>query len=92
MLCCVGLFGGLYIGQQLGGNWIYIASAAGFGLGLLGDMKLMHKSHKHSAKKADEDKIPDPRSFQKPKNELPGVQDGASKELFISENKYPDPP
>lgn len=69
MLCCVGLFGGLYVGQQLGGPWTVIAPAAGFGLGLMGDMKFMHKMHSHSPKKTKEDKTPDPDAFQKPKNE-----------------------
>jgi hypothetical protein len=92
MLCCAGLFGGIYVGQQLGGPWTVIAPAAGFGLGLLGDMKFMHKMHKHSPQKADEDEIPGSHSFQKPKNELPGSQGGASKNLFIAGDKNPDPP
>jgi hypothetical protein len=54
MLCCAGLFGGLYVGQQLGGPWTVIAPATGFGVGLLGDMKLMHKSHKDHHEKAEE--------------------------------------
>lgn len=45
MLCCVGLIGGLAVGQSLGGPWTYIAPAAGFGIGLLADMKFMHKMH-----------------------------------------------
>src|SRR3990172_5043279 len=32
MLCCVGLIGGMAVGQSLGGSWTYIAPAAGFGI------------------------------------------------------------
>jgi hypothetical protein len=92
MLCCAGLFGGMYVGQQLGGPWTVIAPAAGFGLGFIGDMKLMHKSHKHSANKTDEDENPDPHSFQKPESELPVSKGGTSKGLIMSVDKYPDPP
>ncbi len=92
MLCCAGLFGGLYVGQQLGGPWLYIAPAAGFGLGLIGDMKFMHNSHKNSARKVNEDNIPDSHSFQKCRNDLPDDQHRASHERFIPGNKYPDPP
>lgn len=46
MLCCVGLFGGFAVGQYLGGPWTYIAPAAGFGIGLMADMKFM-KGHHH---------------------------------------------
>ena len=45
MLCCVGLFGGYYVGQSLGGHWTITAPAMGFGLGLIGDMKLMRGMH-----------------------------------------------
>lgn len=45
MLCCAGLFGGLYVGQSLGGHWTITAPAIGFGLGLVGDMKLMRGMH-----------------------------------------------
>jgi hypothetical protein len=45
MLCCVGLFGGLYVGQSLGGHWTITAPAVGFGLGLYGDMKFMRGMH-----------------------------------------------
>lgn len=41
MMCCIGLFAGLAIGAAMGGPWIFIAPAAGFGLGLVADMKLM---------------------------------------------------
>jgi len=46
MLCCVGLFGGLAVGQSLGGPWTVIAPAAGFAVGLVADMKLMKGMHK----------------------------------------------
>jgi hypothetical protein len=92
MLCCAGLFGGMYVGQQLGGPWIYIAPAAGFGLGLVGDMKFMHKMHNHTPQKADEDIVPDQQSAEKKKNESSGHQGVASKELSLSEGTYPDPP
>ena len=45
MLCCVGLIGGAAVGQSLGGPWTYIAPAAGFGIGLVADMKLMKHMH-----------------------------------------------
>lgn len=45
MLCCVGLIGGMAVGQSLGGPWTYIAPAAGFGIGLLADMKFMKGMH-----------------------------------------------
>lgn len=47
MLCCAGLFGGLYVGQSLGGHWTFTAPVIGFGLGLYGDMKLMRGMHGH---------------------------------------------
>jgi YHS domain-containing protein len=47
MLCCAGLIGGLVVGQALGGPWVYIAPAAGFGIGLVADMKFM-KGHHHN--------------------------------------------
>ena len=54
MLCCVGLIGGLAVGQSLGGPWTYIAPAAGFGIGLLADMKFMHKMHGKPAQPTSE--------------------------------------
>ncbi len=53
MLCCVGLFGGLYVGQALGGPWTVAAPAAGFGLGLIGDMKLMRHMHGRPGQQPD---------------------------------------
>ena len=46
MLCCVGLIGGMAVGQALGGPWTYIAPAAGFAVGLAGYMKFMKGFHK----------------------------------------------
>jgi hypothetical protein len=63
MLCCAGLIGGLYVGQYLGGPWTYIAPAAGFGVGLLGDMKFMHKMHQQSPEKPVDDVTYNPLSF-----------------------------
>ncbi len=45
MLCCIGLIGGLYVGQSLGGHWTITAPAIGFGLGFIGDTKLMRGMH-----------------------------------------------
>ena len=33
------------MGQSLGGHWTITAPAIGFGLGLVGDMKLMRRMH-----------------------------------------------
>jgi hypothetical protein len=46
MLCCVGLFGGLYVGQSLGGHWT-------ISLGLFGDTKLMRGMHGHNTSNSD---------------------------------------
>ncbi len=53
MLCCVGLFGGLYVGQSLGGHWTITAPAIGFGVGLIGDMKLMRGMHGQKSQNGD---------------------------------------
>jgi hypothetical protein len=45
MLCCIGLFGGMAVGQSLGGHWNFTAPVIGFGVGLYGDMKLMRGMH-----------------------------------------------
>jgi len=45
MLCCVGLIGGLAVGQYLGGPWTVVAPAAGFAIGLAADMKFMKAHH-----------------------------------------------
>jgi len=46
MLCCIGLFIGFAIDSIVGGPWMLIMPAIGFGLGLIGDIKLMHSKHK----------------------------------------------
>lgn len=46
MLCCVGLIGGSVVGQALGGPWTFIGPAAGFGIGLVADMKMMKRLHR----------------------------------------------
>ena len=53
MMCCVGLIGGAVVGQALGGPWTYIAPAAGFGLGLVADMKMMNGHQKSGARQAN---------------------------------------
>lgn len=45
MLCCLGLFAGFALGSTLGDPWTLIGPAIGFGLGVLGDIKLVHGSH-----------------------------------------------
>lgn len=52
MLCCVGLIGGFAVGQSLGGPWTFIAPAAGFGIGLVADMKMMRGHQKAGAPQA----------------------------------------
>lgn len=47
MLCCAGLIGGMVVGQYLGGPWTVIAPAAGFGIGLVADMKFMRGCQMH---------------------------------------------
>jgi hypothetical protein len=46
MLCCVGLIGGSVVGQALGGPWTFVGPAAGFGIGLVADMKMMRGMHR----------------------------------------------
>jgi YHS domain-containing protein len=53
MLCCVGLVGGMAVGGYMGGPWTFIAPAAGFGIGLVGDMKFMKGMHKKGAQQRD---------------------------------------
>ena len=80
MLCCVGLFGGVYVGQSLGGHWTFTAPAIGFGLGLYGDMKLMRGMHGHG-KNSDDSNRKSMMSCcnlfsKKEKAEEPLLQDG----------------
>ena len=78
MLCCVGLFGGLFVGQSLGGHWTITAPAIGFGLGLYGDMKFMRGMHGHkSANEADKSKMSSRDSFHNvEKMDTPLIQGG----------------
>jgi len=49
MLCCLGLLVGLAAGSMLGGPWTLITPAMGFGLGLIGDVRLAlnyHEGHR----------------------------------------------
>ena len=48
MICCLGLFAGLAAGSAIGGPWTFIAPAAGFGVGLVADMKLMRGRHENN--------------------------------------------
>jgi len=48
MLCCLGFFAGMAAGSAMGGPWTFIAPAAGFGLGLVGDMRLMRGRRKNN--------------------------------------------
>jgi len=68
MMCCVGLMGGAAVGQALGGPWTWIGPAAGFGIGLVADMKMM-KGH---AKADAEPKAPDQGAAA-----VPAAQSGA---------------
>ena len=53
MMCCVGLVGGLAVGQALGGPWTFAAPAAGFAVGLVADMKMMKGHRKAGAQQAE---------------------------------------
>jgi hypothetical protein len=45
----------MYIGQYLGEPWTFIAPATGFGIGLVGDIKFMHKMHHRPSNKDKEE-------------------------------------
>ncbi len=61
MICCIGLFAGIYVGSLLGGPWTIIAPILGFGLGLVGDSKLMGKRscHQEDMEKSTDSRIPE---------------------------------
>lgn len=44
MICCIGLYAGMFIGSVLGGPWRIIAPAIGFGVGLYGDRAMMNRN------------------------------------------------
>lgn len=54
MLCCVGLIGGMAVGQSLGGPWTFVAPAAGFAIGFAADMKFMKGLHQHGGQRPQE--------------------------------------
>jgi len=63
MLCCIGLIGGVAVGQYLGGSWNIAAPAIGFGLGFYGDMKLMHGMHGRQGRHSADSNIKSKTSF-----------------------------
>lgn len=72
MLCCVGLFGGLAVGQSMGGPWTYIAPAAGFGIGLVADMTVMKRMH---GKSGPQPAPADPAGDAQPPRSIPAQED-----------------
>lgn len=78
MLCCAGLIGGLAVGQYLGGPWTFIAPAAGFGIGLVGDMKLM-KGHHRLGDQQD-------KEFRVKKDPIGGMEVDESKTEYQAEH------
>jgi hypothetical protein len=59
VICCLGLFAGVYLGSMLGGPWTILAPILGFGLGLVGDSKLMVTRSCHQG---DMEKLTDSRT------------------------------
>ncbi len=86
MMCCVGLMGGAAVGQALGGAWTWIGPAAGFGIGLVADMKMM-KGH---AKADAEPKAPDQGAAAAPAAQSGagcGIASGLTRMLGSKEKK-----
>lgn len=85
MLCCVGLIGGMSVGQYLGGHWTFTAPAVGFGLGFYGDMKLMRGMHGgNSPDSHQKSKMPCcPSLSKKEEKEKPLLQDGAKDAINV---------
>ncbi len=56
MFCCIGLLAGFSVGAALGGSWVFIAPAVGFGLGLIGDVTMikfgLHGIHRNPGKQS----------------------------------------
>lgn len=89
MLCCVGLIGGSVVGQALGGPWTWIGPAAGFGIGLVVDMKMM-KGHQKAAKVDAGPGAPNQGAAAAPAAESGaccGVASGLARMLGAKENK-----
>ena len=82
MLCCVGLMGGAAVGQALGGPWTLIAPAAGFGVGLVADMKMMKGFHRKAGAQQAETELraktdADPRVPNQGAAAAPAAESGA---------------
>ena len=81
MLCCVGIMGGVVVGQALGGPWTVIAPAAGFGIGLVADMKMLRGRQKAGAQPADtglrEKADTDPKAPSQGTAAAPAAESGA---------------
>ncbi len=56
MICCIGLYAGMFVGSILGGPWNIIAPAIGFGVGLYADTTMM-KRNKHKTNNSERDQI-----------------------------------
>lgn len=56
MICCIGLYAGMFIGSVLGGPWRIIAPAIGFGVGLYGDRAMMNRN-KHRMNNSEGDQM-----------------------------------
>ena len=87
MLCCVGLIGGMAVGQSLGGPWTYIAPVAGFGIGLVADMKFMKGMH---GKKGGHGQT-EQRNAENGGKEVTGTDSGAVRESKLTQSKAPHP-
>lgn len=66
MICCLGLFAGVYVGSMLGGPWTIIAPMLGFGLGLVGESKLMgnRSCHQGDMEKSTDSRTPEPEDCE----------------------------
>ncbi|MGH8222147.1 MAG: hypothetical protein ACREQZ_04155 [Woeseiaceae bacterium] len=70
------------MGQALGGPWTFIGPAAGFGIGLVGDMKMMKHFHKKAGPQQSETELrakadADPEAPNQGAASAPAAQSGA---------------